>query len=236
MNMNVTAITLPEVLCLKTDADFSEKIWLEYRAEALALTPKVIQTKLLPSLTERFDFVPFTTQTHHMLSDVNSLLEQEFPRHGAAMHFLLSTLPLRGLFDPILNAHAYHNCLQYWVCIDKQNGKGIGTVGAFLGSPDHERNVWGGWLAVDREYRNFGIGMGLIEFVVGFGQLYGEKHGQKYIRLLTSDEPHVAKARELYKAWRCREVQRFPNPYIPGATAIVMETELADSPRVRSQN
>jgi hypothetical protein len=235
MNMNLTTITLPEVLSLKTDAPFSEKIWSDYRAEALLLTPKVVQTKLLPSLAERFDFVPFTSQTHHLLTNVNALLEREFPRHGAAMHFLLSTLPLPGLFDPIMQAHAYHNCLQYWVCVDKQNGRTVGTVGAFLSNTDHERNIWGGWLAVDREYRSYGIGMGLIEFVVGFGQLFGEKHGQKYMRILTSDEPHVAKARELYKAWRCIEVGRFPNPYIPGATAIIMEGELAESPRLRAE-
>jgi GNAT superfamily N-acetyltransferase len=232
--MTVTAITLPEALCLNIAAPFSEKIWFEYRAEAQSLTQQVMQTKLLPSLTARFDFVPFTSQTLHLLTDVNALLEQEFPRHGAAMHFLLSTLPLPGLFDPILKAHAYHNCLQYWVCVDKQNNKTVGTVGVFLGNDDHERSIWGGWLAVDREYRSHGIGMGLIEFAVGFGQIYGEKHGQKYIRLLTSDEPHVAKARELYKAWNGYEVQRFPNPYVPGATAIVIEADLADSPRVRA--
>jgi GNAT superfamily N-acetyltransferase len=222
---------MPEVLLLESSVDFSSDIWLQFKRESLEISERIIRENRAGELTTAFDVLPITPETRHLIPIAEPVVEREFPRHGASMHFLLSTLPLPGIYDPILKDHAFHNSLQYWVLLDKQSRTCAGTCGIVKGTKDHADSLWAGWMVLAPEYRNRGLGRGLVMFTVAFSQLYGARHGQRLLKCVTSDEPHVKPARTLYASFGARETASFPNPYVPGHNAIIVEYTLPPLPQ-----
>jgi GNAT superfamily N-acetyltransferase len=183
----------------------------------------VLQKSEFRSLNAAFRVEPITHKNIAIIEHVDKLIEREFPKHGAPLHFLLSTLPVAGAYDPLLEDNLYNNCLQYWAFLDKNSSTCAATCGIFLMQKDHENTLWAGWLVLAPEFRKQGLGKQLIAFVLDFCKEYGNIHGHSTLQFLTSDEPHVQSARNLYALIGSKEARSFPNPYVPGSNAIVMQ-------------
>ncbi len=226
--MPIITLTMPDALTIDTDAPFDEKIWATFKREAVAAACDVLKSPFFDALQSHFDVAPITAKNHNLLASVDKLIEREFPKHGAPLHFLLSTLPLGGGYDPLLQDHLFHNCLQYWAFIDKNNQVCVGTCGIFLMSTNHAEALWAGWLVLDPSLRKQGTGKHLVDFVLAVSKVYGSAHGQTKLRFLTSNEKHVEAARHLYRAIGSQVIHSFPNPYVPGTEAMIMEWDIVN--------
>ena len=82
----------------------------------------------------------------------------------------------------------------YWVAVDLESRKVIGTVGIYAMSSDPEA-YWGGWMCVDPKDRSRGIGFALMRHAIVEA---GRRNDRKYVRLYTSTDPNEAKAQVLY--------------------------------------
>ena len=82
----------------------------------------------------------------------------------------------------------------YWVAVDRESRKVIGTVGIYAMSSDPEA-YWGGWMCVDTRDRSRGIGFALMRHAITQA---ARRNDRKYVRLYTSTDPNEAKAQILY--------------------------------------
>ncbi len=224
--MSLLTISMLDKLSVETDAPFDINIWKQFRAECAIISEDVIATQTSLNAPKAFDIVPITENNRHIIAQVDILLEKEFPKHGGALCFLLSTIPFPGLYDPLAQDHVFHNCLQYWAFVDKKTQACVGTCGVFLMNKNHKDVIGGGWLALSQEYRGHGLGRSMLEFVTTFSKIFATRNGQKTLECNTSDEPHVQSARQLYKSIGAKEVSFTPNPYVPGSYAIHVELDL----------
>ena len=82
----------------------------------------------------------------------------------------------------------------YWVAVDPEGGRVIGTVGIYAMSSDPEA-YWGGWMCVDPKDRSRGVGFSLMRHAIVQA---ARRSDRKYVRLYTSTDPNEAKAQVLY--------------------------------------
>jgi GNAT superfamily N-acetyltransferase len=211
---------------MNTDAPFDAKIWTSIKQKFIETGSGVLKQKRFERLLQTFNVVPITADNREMLLLANNLIEKEFPKHGAPLHFLMSTLPFGGGYDPILKDNLFHNGLQYWLFTDKASSSCAASCGLFLMEKDHATTIWAGWLVLSPEFRGQGLGKMLMEFIIECSKEFGKKNGQKKLCFSTSDEPHVEKARLLYRQLGFQEISIFPNPYVPGSQVIIEEMTL----------
>ncbi|MFQ4143290.1 GNAT family N-acetyltransferase [Chlorogloeopsis sp. ULAP02] len=85
--------------------------------------------------------------------------------------------------------------VRYWVAIDGDSSKVIGTTGLYSYKKDRNEAYWLGWTCVSSMDRGKGIGSKLVDFSIEKAQL----EGKKFLRLYTSTDPTRATARILYQ-------------------------------------
>jgi GNAT superfamily N-acetyltransferase len=224
--MPIFSLTMPDELSIHSDAHFDINIWRNFKHESQNIASAVARSQHCAKLAKEFDIVPVTEDNLHILPQVDILLEKEFPRHGGAAHFLLSTLPFRGIYEPTLRDQVFHNCVQYVAFLEKGSGHCVATCGLYLMSKDYFDVVWGGWLVLAQEYRNRGFGRGIIEYCIAFYRGYAERNGQTKLHILTTDEPHVEAARSLYAMHGAQEIYSEPHPYVNGRSIVILEWDL----------
>lgn len=218
---------MPPKLAIETTTKFDELIWNAFKKEIAEIAIETLKQPQLAHLASHFDAEAITNGNLALIEHADTLLEREFPQHGAAAHFLLSTLPIPGLYDPIVEDHTHHNCLQYFAFIKKNTHTCLATCGFYMLNKDCHDALWSGWLVLDPAFRSQGFGKGMMIFCMEVFRAYGKKHGQKKLRFLTSNEPHVQAARSLYNAFGARELKCFPNPYTPGYDAVILECDIS---------
>jgi len=84
---------------------------------------------------------------------------------------------------------------RYWVAIDENSRKVIGTTGLYSYKQDKDEAYWLGWTCVSPSARGQGIGSKLVDFSIQ----KGKTEAKKFLRLYTSTDPNRATARVLYE-------------------------------------
>jgi GNAT superfamily N-acetyltransferase len=87
--------------------------------------------------------------------------------------------------------------LNYWLAIDDNTGRVIGTIGLYEYQYDKQEAFWLGWFCVDPELRQMGIGTELLEFAIDGAR----QAGKKFLRLYSSTDPNESNAHRLYKEY-----------------------------------
>ncbi|MFB2838215.1 GNAT family N-acetyltransferase [Floridanema evergladense] len=83
----------------------------------------------------------------------------------------------------------------YWVSIDENLGKVIGTTGLYTYAEDEAEAYWLGYTCVDPDFRGQRIGAKLVDFAIEKAR----EAGKKFLRLYTSTFPDQAVAQILYE-------------------------------------
>ena len=123
------------------------------------------------------------------------LVNRVFPRSAqgrerADLFFTASLLPPGRWLIRLIG----YPVVLYWVAVEPEGGKVIGTVGLYAMSSDPEA-YWGGWMCVDPKDRSRGIGFALMRHAIVQIQ---RRNDRKFVRLYTSTDPNEAKAQLLY--------------------------------------
>ncbi len=84
--------------------------------------------------------------------------------------------------------------LLYWVAVEKETNKVVGTTGIYERVGDPLDLCWLGWYCVDPAYRGHGIGKQLLDFTLD----YARSNGMKKMMLYTSTDPAEHRAYEMY--------------------------------------
>jgi GNAT superfamily N-acetyltransferase len=84
---------------------------------------------------------------------------------------------------------------RYWVAVDEQSRKVIGTTGLYCYEKDKNEAYWLGWTCVEPEARGQGIGGKLVDFAIEKARA----EGKKFLRLYTSNHANQAIAQILYE-------------------------------------
>jgi GNAT superfamily N-acetyltransferase len=224
--MSKLSIVLPEAIEIDSSASFSAEEWKYFKREMEVVGEESASLLSIDSLFPWLEVVAFNATSYDLLNQVQSLLESEFPHHGAAFHFMMSSLPVPGVYDSTLGTALKNHSIQYWVFRDRRTNDVVATVGVYLTEADWRESLWGGWLVVAPKYRKQRVGQLVIDFAVVVCEIFGEIHGQKAIRLISSDEPHVAAARYCYDKCGFVEIRRFANPYVQDANVLIYELKL----------
>lgn len=224
--MSKVSIVLPEAVEIDASVPFNAEEWHAFKREVEAMGQESVSLLSIESTFPWIDVVPFDVKSYGLLSSVQSLLEREFPHHGAAFNFMMSALPVPGVFDSTLGSALKNHSIQYWAFVDRRSNDVVATVGVYLTEVDWQESLWGGWLVVAPQYRKQKLGQLVIDFARVVCELYGQFHGQKVVRLLSSDEPHVAAARYCYEKCGFVEAKRFSNPYVPNANVLIYELKM----------
>jgi GNAT superfamily N-acetyltransferase len=87
---------------------------------------------------------------------------------------------------------------RYFLAIDSETDKIIGTTGYYELKGDKNEADWLGWFSVSPEYRRKGIGTKLLEFIKNKSKI----RGKKYLRLYTTDSPEEKPAQKFYDSVR----------------------------------
>ncbi|MFB2937246.1 GNAT family N-acetyltransferase [Aerosakkonemataceae cyanobacterium BLCC-F154] len=83
----------------------------------------------------------------------------------------------------------------YWVAIDENSGKVVGTTGLYTYAEDEAEAYWLGYTCVDPDCRGQGIGAKLVDFAIEKAR----SNDKKFLRLYTSNVPNQAVAQILYE-------------------------------------
>ena len=83
---------------------------------------------------------------------------------------------------------------QYWVAVEKETDKVVGTTGIYERVCDSLDLCWLAWYCVDPEYRGRGIGALLLGFTLDWARC----KGMKKMMLYTSTDPAEHRAHEMY--------------------------------------
>lgn len=109
--------------------------------------------------------------------------------------------------------------LNYWVAIDDESKKVIGTTGLYCETEDENEAYWLGWFCVEPEFRGQGIGAKLLDFSINTAKAAGKK----YLRLYSWTNPDSATAQILYKK---RGFRAIGEEEIPGSRFKIIYLEL----------
>jgi len=117
---------------------------------------------------------------------------------------------IRGWFEASLDPEKYKELhlkagtkAKYWVAIDEETNKVIGTTGLY--TYDKEKDIiWFGWYCVDPKYRGKGVGSKLLDFTIK----KAKETGRRYLKLYTTDSPEEAKAHKLYDKKGFKTIER----------------------------
>jgi RimJ/RimL family protein N-acetyltransferase len=110
--------------------------------------------------------------------------------------------------------------LKYWVAIDEQTGRVIGTTGLYERSDSPQGTVWLGWYALDPAERGRGLGAELLQWTID----KAKDEGHTKLRLYTSTHSNEATAQKLYEKLGFRIVGE--EPETNGVKVIYREREL----------
>lgn len=88
-----------------------------------------------------------------------------------------------------------YKTLDYWVAVDTNNNKLVGTTGLYSMKSEPENVGWLGWFCVHPDYRNKGIGNLLLDFI----ENYSRKENKAYLKLYTADVDSMKQAQILYE-------------------------------------
>ena len=90
--------------------------------------------------------------------------------------------------------------LHYWVAVDNNSQKVIGTTGLYCYTYDEAEAYWLAMFCVDPTCRGQGIGRKLLEFSID----KAKAADKKFLRLYTSTDPNEATAQVLYDKYGFR--------------------------------
>lgn len=99
--------------------------------------------------------------------------------------------------------------LRYYVGIDENSGKVIGTTGIYTVKEDEKDSAWIAWFCVDTKFRGKGYGAQLLDYTINLAK----KMNKKFIKLYTSYNLDIKKAMEMYekRGFRITEIKNHPN-------------------------
>lgn len=83
----------------------------------------------------------------------------------------------------------------YWVAIDNNSKKVVGTTGLYSYQEDENQAYWLGYTCVDPDFRGQGIGSKLVDFAI----TKARQSDKQFLRLYTSTYPDQAVAQILYE-------------------------------------
>ncbi len=95
----------------------------------------------------------------------------------------------RNLFEKMQITDA-----NYWVAIDPNSKKVVGTTGLYSYREDEAQAYWLGYTCVDPDFRGQRIGSKLVDFAIAKAR----QSGKQFLRLYTSTYPDQAVAQILY--------------------------------------
>ncbi len=128
----------------------------------------------------------------HTLPPAITLRDQIFPNLGKYEYDTL----LASLFPEKNSVHKKLAIkqLNYWVAIHPITLEVIGLVGLYTQVYEDDGMIWLGWYCVDPDYRGYGIGGKLIDYVIQ----YAKEQGKQTLHLYTTDDDEYTTAREQY--------------------------------------
>jgi GNAT superfamily N-acetyltransferase len=114
--------------------------------------------------------------------------------------------------------------LRYWVLLDPETDRVVGTVGIYCHHKDAEQADWLAMFSIDPDYRGQGLGKRLLNFAINQAQA----RGKRYLRLYTSTDPKEAVAQTLYERNGFQVVAE-ERLWLDPCTRIYRELQLAPS-------
>jgi len=114
-----------------------------------------------------------------------------FEKASLAFRFSLQNSIISQLAFSVIGITEAH----YWVAIDEDSRKVIGTTGLYCYKKDRNEAYWLGWTCVAPEARGQGIGGKLVDFCIAEARTAGKN----FLRLYTSNHPNQAIAQILYE-------------------------------------
>lgn len=136
--------------------------------------------------------------SHETLDDAINLVNKVFPHQRL---FERASIGFRGSLAK--NSWLYRILFylagiaeaNYWIAIDDDSKKVIGTTGLYSTRKDEGEAYWLGWTCVEPACRGQGIGSKLVDFAIEKAR----GAGKKFLRLYTSTNPSQATAQILYE-------------------------------------
>lgn len=131
------------------------------------------------------------------------------------------TLSLNNEMNERVDADAVCTYCKYYVGIDEETGKVIGTTGIYSLDVDEEDSDWIAWYCVDKKYRGKGYGSKLLDYAINLAK----ERGKIYLKLYTSHNTDIKDAMVLYNKRGFKIVKTEKHPQT-GEEMIYMQMDL----------
>jgi len=140
------------------------------------------------------------------LPEASELVKRVFPWQSPTerMSFWIYAHRDIPLARAIMKASGVSDIIGFWVAMDTEAKRVLGTTGLYSYRRDASEAIWLAWFCVAPEARGHGVGSRLLDFSISEAR----RTNRQYLRLYTSDDHREAAAQPLYESKGLRVVRK----------------------------